>query len=257
MAAKNGKARVPSPSEQENLFSVIKKHRHPEKNTAIMQISFKLGLRVQEISLLQIKEVADLLPQSLSDPFKIHKVMSLPAAYTKGARNSSERKTVSFTVYEFNKLIENVASLAKAGAEIVPEKLYPERKKRKGKSRDLPMVDESLRDALHEHIHKRLLECPTLKPSDPLFVTQRGNAYSPNVLQEHMALMLRKWAGIEKASSHSGRRAVITDIIHNQNKPIKVAQQVAGHVDGATTLIYCEPGEVEVSDALSNIGSTK
>ena len=50
--AKSGQARVPTPAQQRHLFQVIQQHRHPEKNTAIMQISFKLGLRAQEIALL-------------------------------------------------------------------------------------------------------------------------------------------------------------------------------------------------------------
>ena len=49
---KSGQARVPTVEQQRYLFDVIKQHRYPEKNTAIMQISFKLGLRAQEISLL-------------------------------------------------------------------------------------------------------------------------------------------------------------------------------------------------------------
>ena len=60
--AKSGQARVLSPSQQQERFSVIKTHRHPEKNLAIMQISFRLGLRAQEIALLQVKEVAQLNP---------------------------------------------------------------------------------------------------------------------------------------------------------------------------------------------------
>ena len=57
---KSGQARVPTLAEQRYLFDVIQQHRHPEKNTAIMQISYKLGLRVQEIALLQLKEVCRL-----------------------------------------------------------------------------------------------------------------------------------------------------------------------------------------------------
>lgn len=58
-----------------------------------------------------------------------------------------------------------------------------------------------------------------------------------------MTLMLRGWAGIEKASSHSGRRSVITNIIHKQKKSVKVAQKIAGHVNPSTTLIYEDPPE--------------
>jgi len=58
--SKTGQARVPSAEQQQQLFELIKQHRHPEKNTAIIQFSFKLGLRAQEIALLQIKEIVRL-----------------------------------------------------------------------------------------------------------------------------------------------------------------------------------------------------
>lgn len=59
--AKSGQARVPTQEQQGHLFDVIAQHRHKEKNTAIMQLSFKLGLRAQEIALLQVKEIAHLI----------------------------------------------------------------------------------------------------------------------------------------------------------------------------------------------------
>lgn len=49
---KTGQARVLTPEQFAHLLHVIKGHRYPEKNTALVQISFKLGLRVQEIALL-------------------------------------------------------------------------------------------------------------------------------------------------------------------------------------------------------------
>lgn len=255
--SKSGQARVPTAAEWETLFKVIKEHRHPEKNTAIMQISRKLGLRVQEIALLQIKEVAKL--KKTFPGFTLLNVMALPASYTKGAdalgrsRSKYQRRAVNFSVEEFDRVLRQVAKLVEAGAEINPEDFYPPLKQHKGKSRDLPMVDEDLRAALSEHLRIRLEIHPTAKPTDPLFVTQKGRPYSPNTLQEHMAMMLRDWAGIEKASSHSGRRALITDVIHNQKKSVKVAQKIAGHVNASTTIIYEEPPEEEISSALLGI----
>ena len=70
---------------------------------------------------------------------------------------------------------------------------------------------------------------------------------------EHMALILRDWASVEKASSHSGRRSLITNVIHKQIKSVKVAQKIAGHVNPSTTLIYEEPPESQIKDALENI----
>ncbi len=255
--AKSGQARVPTQAQQRHLFDVIQGHRHPEKNTAIMQISFKLGLRAQEISLLQIKEVAKLNTSGTS--FKLHEVMSLPAAYTKGAdamkrsKTHYERKTVSFDVQNFDKVVRQIEKLAKSGADINPEDFYPPIRKHKGKSRDLPMVDSSLRESLEAYLKRRIEKGEKLKPSSPLFITQKGGCYSPNTLQEHMALILREWAGIEKASSHSGRRSLITNVIHKQKKSVKVAQKIAGHVNPSTTLIYEEPPEDVLEEALNNI----
>ena len=255
--AKSGQARVPTDEQQRHLFEVIQHHRHQEKNTAIMQLSFKLGLRAQEISLLQIKEVAQIAPSGSN--FKLYEVMSLPAAYTKGAnamnrsKSQYQRKSISFDIESFNKMVRHIEALAKAGAEIRPEEFYPPVKKHKGKSRDLPLVDHSLRKALSDYLELRLSRNEQLKPSAHLFVTQKGGPYSPNTLQEHMAMMLRQWAGIEKASSHSGRRSLITNIIHKQKKSVKVAQKIAGHVNPSTTLIYEEPPEEILEDALKNL----
>jgi integrase len=254
---KNGQARVPSPEQQKQLFEAIQKNRHPEKNTAIMQISFKLGLRAQEIALLQIKEIAQF---NSRHQFTLLEIMGLPASYTKGAdalkrsKSKYDRKTISFTKEAFGQVLKQVESLAKAGATIEPENFYPTIKTHKGKSRDLPMVDPELRSALEDYLLYRFSIDPNIKPSDPLFITQKGGPYSPNTLQEHMALMLRSWAGIEKASSHSGRRSLITDIIHKQKKSVKIAQKIAGHASPSTTIIYEEPPEEEISNALNNIG---
>ena len=254
---KSGQARVPTADQQRRLFEVIQQHRHPEKNTAIMQISFKLGLRAQEIALLQVKEVAKLTAGGTA--FKLLEVMSLPAAYTKGAdamgrsRSRYERKSVTFEISAFHRIVLQIEALAKAGADIDPEAFYPSVRTHKGHSRDLPMVDKALREALADYLALRLEKAQRLRPSDPLFITQKGGPYSPNTLQEHMALMLRDWAGVEKASSHSGRRALITNVIHKQKKSVKVAQKIAGHVNPSTTLIYEEPPEEMLGDALKNL----
>ena len=210
MAKKSGQARVPKPHEWVKLYSEIEKHRHPIKNKAIMQISQKLGLRAQEIALLEIKEVCKLLGSSPSKtrPFKLYEIMSLPASYTKGAnatnRSKSKyvRRKVSFKVEEFDKIIAQVTKLVQAGAEVNPEDFYPVVTAHKGKSRDLPMINEELREAISLQIQHRIEKDPNLKPTSPLFVTQKGGPYSPNTLQEHIALMLREWANIEKSSSH-------------------------------------------------------
>ena len=168
------------------------------------------------------------------------------------SRGKFERTSVSFELDKFEEMLKKVELVVKSGAEIVPEQFYPKVKKHKGKSRDLPMVDDELREALTEYLHVRLDNDIAALPTDKLFINQKKQPYSPNTLQDHMALILRGWAGIEGASSHSGRRALMTDIIHTQGKSVKVAQKIAGHASAATTLIYEEPPEVEIADALRN-----
>ncbi len=259
--SKTGQARVLTPEQFAHLLREIKEHRYPEKNTALVQISFKLGLRVQEIALLQIKDVAELGPESSGQrSFKLKEILALPAAYTKGAdalkrsKSTYQRRLISFSVYDFHQLVKQIEAMAKADADIEPENFYPEVKKHRGKSRDLPMNDAALRSAVENYLSIRMATHPSVKKTDPLFLTQKGGPYSPNTLQEHFALMQRRWAGIERASSHSGRRTLMTNIIHKQKKSVKVAQKIAGHVSPSTTLIYEEPPEESLRDALQNAG---
>lgn len=99
---------------------MIQQRRHKEKNTAIMQISFKLGLRVQEITLLQLKKITQI--NSLDTDFKLLEIMSLPAVYTKGAdamgrsKSHYQRKRISFDIDAFNKIVKQIEALAKSGA---------------------------------------------------------------------------------------------------------------------------------------------
>ena len=261
--SKSGKARVLTPEQFNHLLSAIKDHRWPEKNTAIIQVSFKLGLRVQEIALLQIKEVAELeFKGNRTVGFRLKEILALPASITKGAgavkraTTPYHRRRISMTIEEFNTTLREVERLAKSGEEIVPERFHPQIRQRKGKSRDLPMRDPALRKSLIEYLNLRLDKDPSLKPSDPLFVSQKGGPYSPNTLQDHIALMIRRWAGIEKGSSHSGRRTLLTGIIQGDPAGLKAAQQVAGHANEATTLIYQELPEWSIADALRRVGDS-
>jgi hypothetical protein len=171
--AKPGQARVLTAAQQQHLFDVIKEHRHPEKNAAIMQVSFKRGLRAQEIALLEIKEVA--ARTAAGTDFKPLEVMGLPAAYTKRAntlnrqKRTDKRQSVTFTVNAFKKTVRQTETLAKAGATINPEDFFPALKRHTGNSRDLPLVDDELREALIAYLEVHLDRAKKLKPSDRPF----------------------------------------------------------------------------------------
>jgi len=259
--AKDGQARVLSDQEFADLIANIEQHRHPEKNALIMHISFKLALRVQEISLLRIREVADVGPQYPLG-YKIKDVLVLPKNFTKGARATKrasaepQRTSVRFNLAEFEKIVRQIEKLARSGVEINPEDYYPVLKKKGGKTRELPLVDTELRHSIERYLDCRLLENPQLKMNSPLILSQKGGSYSPNTLQDHMRTMLREWTGIERASSHSGRRSLATKLLHEQGEHLKTVQQILGHKDAATTVIYHELPESEIKNVLKKAGKS-
>ena len=213
------------------------------------------------MALLRVKEVAEIGPQ-FPKGYKLKDLLVLPKGFTKGARATSENKTtpvrrsVRFSLDEFDRVVKQISKLSKAGAEINPEEFYPVQKPKGGKTRELPIEDDGLKKALADYIDLRLTQNSQLKPNDPLILSQKNSPYSPNTLQDHMSLMLRKWAGIERASSHSGRRTLATKLLHDQGEHLKTVQKVLGHKDASTTVIYHELPESEMRKVLKNVGKS-
>lgn len=257
--AKNGQAKVLSTEEFRRVLTAIESHRHPEKNALIMQLSFKLGLRVQEIALLRIREIAKVGPE-FPTGFELKDVLVLPQGFTKGARATQRhktkavRKSVRFTLVEFDRVVADIIAKTKADIDIEISDYYPPIKKTGGKTRELPLADIELRKALIRYLLVRQATTPLLRPNDPLLLNQKGNAYTPNTLQEHMSLMLRSWSGVDRASSHSGRRTLATNLLHRQKEHLKTVQQILGHKDASTTTIYHEVPETEIKAVLTRSG---
>ena len=242
MPVKSGKARILTKKDQAHLFKVIQHHRHPEKNTAIMQVSLKLGLKAQEIAHLKIKEIAEISIDGLS--FVLREELELQSIKTKAIDTPNrskpiyKRRVVTFTLDEFHRTVHTIEQLVKAGKPVNAEDFYPHIRTLTGTSRCLPVYDTDLREALKSYLEHRISTTGALRPNDPLFQSQKGGAYSPNTLQEHMALMLRVWAGIKKASSHSGRRTVLSNMLNTRGSTTTSTQQFAGHSCPSSTIKY-------------------
>jgi len=258
--AKNGQAKVLSNEELAAVLDEIEKHRYPAKNALIIQISFKLGLRAQEMALLRIREIA-----ALSDDFacgyKIKDVLVLPKSFTKGARamaaignKTNERTSVRFTVAEFDRLVKQIAKDARRKKTLDATDYYPFIKKSAGQTRELPLADSALLEAISRYLDERMALKKPLKPNDPMLLSQKGGSYSPNTLQDHIATILREWSGIDRASSHSGRRTLATNLLHDQGEHLKTVQKVLGHKSAATTTIYQDVTEHEVKTVLKRAG---
>lgn len=63
-------------------------------------------------------------------------------------------------------------------------------------------------------------------------------------------------AGVERASSHSGRRSLATKLLHEQGEHLKTVQQILGHKNASTTVIYHDTPESELRKVLKKAGSS-
>lgn len=79
------------------------------------------------------------------------------------------------------------------------------------------------------------------KPSDPLFRSRVGKRFSANSLCQ-VFLRIYDAAGLDRATSHSGRRTFITTLAH-KGVNVRVLAALAGHRSIATTQRYIELNE--------------
>lgn len=85
--------------------------------------------------------------------------------------------------------------------------------------------------------------------SNPIIASQKGKSFSANSLCQLFGRIYLE-AGIDNASSHSGRRWFITQLAHKGVSP-KVIMELAGHKNLGTTQRYIEVNEEMKSEAVS------
>ncbi|MBP2231743.1 integrase/recombinase XerD [Azospirillum agricola] len=110
----------------------------------------------------------------------------------------------------------------------------------KGGHARVVFVNDRLRKEV-ERYHLTWSEAPA--PTSPLLRTQKRTAFSANTLCQLMG-QLYEQAGLDGATSHSGRRWFITKLAHSGISP-KVIMTLAGHKHLTTTQRY-----IEVNDDL-------
>lgn len=88
----------------------------------------------------------------------------------------------------------------------------------------------------------------SLKPERPLLLTQKNTAFSANTLCQLFGQLYNK-AGIDGASSHSGRRSFITKLAHS-GISAKVIMTLAGHKHLTTTQRYIDVNDEMLKQAV-------
>jgi integrase/recombinase XerD len=96
-----------------------------------------------------------------------------------------------------------------------------------------------LNEKLRREIERHRMDWPEDRNGDaPLLLTQKRTAFSANTLCQLMG-QLYKQAGLDGATSHSGRRWFITRLAHSGVSP-KVIMTLAGHRNLTTTQRYID-----------------
>lgn len=115
----------------------------------------------------------------------------------------------------------------------------------KGRESNRVIVSSSLQKALQRYVDA---VCASKSASAPLIVSQKGGAFSPLTIVQLFAKFYEK-AGIEGASSHSGRRQFITALAEGQIN-VRVIQALARHRHVNTTMRYIDVNEVKLQSAV-------
>ncbi|WP_038345698.1 tyrosine-type recombinase/integrase [Acinetobacter sp. A47] len=99
--------------------------------------------------------------------------------------------------------------------------------------REVFLVNPTIKNLIQSYINQKSLEHRS--PSSPLFLSQKGGAFTPNSMVTMIKNCYKK-AGIQ-ATSHSGRRSFATRLIQNGGDVYSI-QQLMGHSSILTTQQY-------------------
>ncbi len=118
----------------------------------------------------------------------------------------------------------------------------------KGNAARVVFVPERMRKEL-----KRYLQSATKRAqSDHLFQTQKAKRFSANSATQHLQRLYAK-AGIDGATSHSGRRTFITELAA-KGVSVRVLAALAGHRSIQTTQRYIDVNDEMMRNAVELIG---
>ena len=107
----------------------------------------------------------------------------------------------------------------------------------KGKYPRTVFFPSKLCTELQNYVDSRIIQDRNM----PFFMTAGGKSFSANVLAQHFFWLYKK-AGIDGASSHSGRRSFLTSL-SGKSVSIRVLASLAGHRSTNVTLRYLDAND--------------
>ncbi|WP_211441962.1 tyrosine-type recombinase/integrase [Collimonas humicola] len=120
------------------------------------------------------------------------------------------------------------------------------------KKRHVFLTNSRVIDAFRHYLHDRQKQEGILFNYDAaLFLSQKGDAFSPNTLQQLFHCMFRE-ARLQGASSHFGRRSFATALIE-KGIDIKAVSTVMGHSSIAMTAKYVQNNPVRLKQICTDL----
>lgn len=120
-----------------------------------------------------------------------------------------------------------------------------------GKQRLIYLSNREVRRAIRFYIQERMDKEGILNPKSALFLSRKGGGFSPNTMQMLFKRLYRQ-AGIEAASSHSGRRTFATSLIE-KGVDIKAVSTLMGHSSIAMTARYVDDNPIKLKRVCEDI----
>jgi integrase/recombinase XerD len=105
----------------------------------------------------------------------------------------------------------------------------------KGRQRQQAVISEKLRKEITSYVRSHRRGAPA---DAPLLASQKGGAFSSQTIQQ-IFRQLYQQVGLDGASSHSGRRTMLTKLAE-RGVHARVIQEIARHSSLATTQRYIE-----------------
>jgi len=107
-----------------------------------------------------------------------------------------------------------------------------------------------LGDKLRRELAVYVDSLKSLDTDRPFFYSQRSRSgFNANTLCQHFGVLYRR-AGLNGASSHSGRRTFITSLA-NKGVGVRVLMALAGHQNMSTTQLYIDLNEQILRSAIN------
>lgn len=113
------------------------------------------------------------------------------------------------------------------------------------KHRDLSLENKTVIKALNDYLAVRTDSNPAL------FLSQKKSHFTPNTIAR-LLITLYQNAGFNDASSHTGRRSLITKLAY-AGTDLNSVRQIAGHSNLTTTQRYIQDNPLFIANILKNI----